>query len=212
MDGEREKRKDFLVPADEIVAWHDRFVVKWHKEKIDLAGDGFLRRVLENHACNFHLWHIEDEARRKDVDDAYIAEQKRKIDYWNQKRNDEIERIDEWIVSLWPWVIENEDLPMNSETPGSIIDRLSIASLKIFHMRQETEREDVEEGHIVECRSKLEILQQQRSDLEIALAELFEDLRERRKRMRIYRQFKMYNDPRFNPALYRKQKGVILPI
>ncbi|MFB0526145.1 MAG: DUF4254 domain-containing protein [bacterium] len=44
---------------------------------------------------NMELWHLEDEARRSDVSDAYIGRIKRKIDIANQSRNDLIDRIDE---------------------------------------------------------------------------------------------------------------------
>ena len=44
---------------------------------------------------NLELWHLEDEARRTDVDLAYIGEIKKKIDPTNQRRNDFIDKIDE---------------------------------------------------------------------------------------------------------------------
>jgi hypothetical protein len=44
---------------------------------------------------NLELWHLEDEARRKDVNLSYIGEVKRKIDLTNQQRNDFIDKIDE---------------------------------------------------------------------------------------------------------------------
>jgi len=43
---------------------------------------------------NLELWHLEDEARRKDVELSYIGEVKRKIDLTNQQRNDFIDKID----------------------------------------------------------------------------------------------------------------------
>jgi hypothetical protein len=50
------------------------------------------------------------------------------------------------------------------------------------------------------------ILLEQRQDLAHALDKLFLDLRQVRKRHKVYRQFKMYNDPRFNPAIYLNKK------
>ena len=47
---------------------------------------------------NLELWHLEDEARRRDVGDAYIGRIKRKIDLANQQRNDLIDKVDELLA------------------------------------------------------------------------------------------------------------------
>jgi hypothetical protein len=49
---------------------------------------------------NLELWHLEDEARRKDVGLEYIGGIKRKIDLANQQRNDYIDRIDELLDKI----------------------------------------------------------------------------------------------------------------
>jgi hypothetical protein len=193
--------------AAAIMALHDELVAAWHvrvpsplaPESVDWTG-----LVTQQHLRNFLLWHEEDEARRRDVGDAYIAEKKRAIDQFNQQRQDLIERLDEALIVRLPWVLENPALPLNSETPGSIIDRLSIASLKTFHMLKETRRTDVDETHRERCRERVRIIGEQRGDLAGAFDALIGDLAARRKRMRVYRQFKMYNDPNLNPALYGK--------
>ncbi len=192
--------------SSNVTLFHDMMVTKWHVET-PVAGSGDILRVIEEqHLRNFLLWHTEDEARRRDVPDSFIAEQKRKIDRFNQERQDYIERIDETIIRSWPWVAENAALPMNTETPGSVIDRLSIASLKMFHMREETERTDATDEHRRKCMEKLEILRRQRGDLAAALDQLLDDLHDRRKRLQVYRQFKMYNDPTLNPAVYKNRE------
>ena len=48
------------------------------------------------------------------------------------------------------------------------------------------------------------ILKEQRQDLGICLSQLFSDLKNGRKFLKVYRQLKMYNDPDFNPVLYNK--------
>jgi hypothetical protein len=196
-----------LPVAAAILALHDELVAAWHvrvppplaPENVDWNG-----LVTQQHLRNFLLWHEEDEARRRDVDDAYIAEKKRAIDRFNQQRQDLIERLDEALIARLPWVLENPALPLNSETPGSIIDRLSIASLKTFHMLEETRRTGVDAAHRERCRERVRIIGEQRGDLAGAFDALIGDLAARRKRMRVYRQFKMYNDPNLNPALYGK--------
>lgn len=192
-----------MLTSDEIIAFHDRSVNDWHGGEPVADEIGLLQIVAEEHLRNFKLWHVEDEARRRDVDDTYIAEQKRSIDRLNQERQDHIEKVDEEIIRAWPWVVV-EHMPMNTETPGSVIDRLSIAALKIYHMAQEVARTDVDEAHRDKCRGRFEILMRQRRDLAEAFDLLIDDLKNHRKRLQVYRQFKMYNDPATNPALYRK--------
>jgi hypothetical protein len=93
--------------------------------------------------------------------------------------------------------------PRNSETPGMIIDRLSILALKEFHMREEAERTDASVSHRDTCATKLTRIVRQRSDLTQSLGELLADVAARRRTFTVYYQFKMYNDPALNPQLYR---------
>ena len=166
-----------------------------------------------NHHFNSCLWAEEDLARRTTVSDAEIAANKRAIDRFNQARNDATERVDEILLTSLGLVdpaSARSDAPvstvsaharLNSETAGSIIDRMSIMALKIHAMRQQTLRDDVDEAHRASSRGKLERLLQQRADLGACLDALLADCLAGRAYFKVYRQFKMYNDPRFNPAL-----------
>lgn len=98
------------------------------------------------------------------------------------------------------------DARLNTETPAWAIDRLSILALKIYHMRQETQRSDVDEAHRDACRKKLDVLLSQQVDLSRAIEELIEDIEAGRKYMKTYKQMKMYNDPALNPVLYGQKK------
>ena len=196
------------IDSSGIITFQGKLIQDFHASQPGAAGPAAdLWAALEANAiANFTLWHLEDEARRKDVKDSYIASIKRKIDGQNQMRNDFIENIDSEIIKHLPRLTEKQEveLPVNSETPGSIIDRLCIGSLKIYHMREQLSRQDVEEAHIQSCRQKLHVLQLQKKDLGQALDILLDELKEMKKQLKVYRQFKMYNDPELNPMLYEK--------
>jgi len=163
------------------------------------------RAIDDNHRNNCLLWDEEDLARRKSVPDAEIAKNKRAIDGYNQKRNDAIERIDEQLLNLF--AMTHKSARLNSETAGAMTDRLSILSLKIHHMRLQTQRSDVDSAHIETCRLKLNRLQEQRTDLAACLDRLLDECARGESYFKVYRQFKMYNDPALNPAMYGEKDG-----
>lgn len=197
-----------LLDVDEILTLHQESVERWHARPIDNQYGGLLELVCRQHACNFELWHEEDIARSPDVGAERIAEAKRKIDRLNQARNDGIEQLDDALaVALQQQgVVAAPDALINSETPGSIIDRLSILSLRIFHMHEQTRRADVNADHIATVQKKLATCLEQRHDLSTALRQLLADIFAGRKRHKTYRQLKMYNDPNLNPYLYQAKK------
>lgn len=151
-------------------------------------------------------WHLEDIIRDPQIDPAAALQLKRRIDRSNQVRTDMVEYIDSWFLDKYREVKPACDARLNTETPAWAIDRLSILSLKIYHMRAETERTDVDEEHRAKCRTKLDVLLTQQVDLSQAIEELIEDIEAGRKYMKVYKQMKMYNDPALNPVLYASKK------
>ena len=194
-----------LIDVQHLIRHFDQCVERWHSGPTvhDERDEPMLTASLI-HGCNFELWHEEDQARARDVDDAVIGQVKRRIDPLNQKRNDAIEKLDEWVLaSLKRQGGEaGAEAPLHSETVGNIVDRISILSLKVYHMREETLRHDADAAHGARCQEKLAILREQRADLAAALRVLLEELSRGRKRFKVYRQMKMYNDPALNPVLY----------
>jgi hypothetical protein len=197
------------VQSQEIIGLHDAYLLNmaWpdESEMKYQASDSIFKFIEANHFFNTQLWNEEDLARRKNVSDSEITKNKRAIDKFNQSRNDFIEQIDGFILEC----ISNatlKDAKQNSETLGAMIDRLSILSLKIFHMAIQTRRENVSELHIQTCSKKLEILKIQRNDLCICFDELLYDCMLGLRYIKQYKQFKMYNDPNLNPQLYAEKK------
>lgn len=195
------------IAAADIIAFHDACVAdrNWAKRVPPRFAEGLWSFLELNHRFNNLLWDEEDLARRKDVADAEIAANKRAIDGYNQKRNDAIERMDEVFLSVLPSPTTGSRL--NSETAGSMIDRISILALKIFHMGEQTRRADASAEHIATCEAKLARLREQRTDLAACLEQLLDDCAAGRAHYKVYRQFKMYNDPTLNPYLYGAKKA-----
>lgn len=187
---------------------HQETVVRWHQADPDNLYDDLLGLVCQQHQYNYLLWHEEDVARSREVSDARIAMVKRAIDGYNQKRNDWIEQIDEALTALLAesGVKPDHDARLNTETPGSAIDRLSIMSLRIYHLEEQLERDDVNAAHVEKVRERLARCRLQQTDLSQSLSELLADLLVGRKILKVYRQMKMYNDPSLNPYLYGRVK------
>jgi hypothetical protein len=170
--------KLYITNAKDIINFHDSALSNpsWPNQ-YQLKHDGsetLYRHIEANHFFNTNLWNEEDLARRQKVSATEIANNKRAIDKFNQARNDCIEKIDNFIIENMSTLSQMHG-KQNSESLGSIIDRLSIMSLKIFHMSAQTKRLDVKESHIEICSEKLKILHKQRVDLSICFDELVDD-------------------------------------
>lgn len=197
-----------MLSAQGIVKLHDELTEQWHAvpqtAEDSRNSDPWLDRVARQHRANFDLWHIEDEARTPGATDAQLADVKRRIDRTNQLRNDLAEELDRALLEwLAPQQLPFEEAPLHSESPGLIIDRLSILALKIYHTRDEAERADASPEHAERNRDRLAILEEQRSDLARCLDVVWRETLAGTRRFKLYRQLKMYNDPALNPAIYR---------
>jgi Protein of unknown function (DUF4254) len=218
-----------MLSADAIAALHDRLTSDWHQfpggpgaaafpgveagpatsggngDEDEVAAE-WLAAVARQHRANFDLWHIEDEARAPGATNAEVAGVKRRVDLTNQRRNDLAEDLDR---DLLAWLklrgLPNPGAELHSESPGLIIDRLSILALKIYHTREEAERADAPSGHAERNRERLAILEEQRADLTGCLDAVWRQTLAGTRRFKLYRQLKMYNDPSLNPAIYRKR-------
>lgn len=170
------------------------------------AKKDFEHLLYEKNWIDTVQWHYEDIIRDPDIDPKEGMKLKRLIDSSNQNRTEMVEYIDSYFLKLYSNVISKPDAKVNTESPAWALDRLSILILKIYHMKEESMRKDVSEQHRKTCNQKLQVLLQQRKDLSESIDILLEDLSKGEKKMKVYKQMKMYNDKTLNPVLYKKDE------
>ena len=151
-------------------------------------------------------WHLEDIVRNPFIDASDGLALKRRIDASNQVRTEMVEYIDHYFLKQYEAIVAKQGATLNTESPAWAIDRLSILALKIYHMYAEANRQSASEEHRHTCSEKLAILLEQNTDLSQSIDELLTDIENGNKRMKVYRQMKMYNDPKLNPVLYQQQE------
>lgn len=191
-----------MLDSRSLIALHDLATTDWHQcQPAAHAPTPLAQLTLAQHRANFDLWHEEDEARSPCSADTTIARVKHSIDSLNQQRNDLVEQIDQALLAeAGP---QNAAAPLHSETPGLIVDRLSILALKIYHTAEEAHRDSATDAHRIRNTERLRILTEQRADLAACLDVLWAQVLRRERRFKLYRQMKMYNDPDLNPVLYQ---------
>lgn len=150
-------------------------------------------------------WHLEDIIRDPEIDPVEALKIKRWIDKSNQERTDMVEYVDSWFLQKYSDVNVQPDAKINTESPAWAIDRFSILSLKVYHMKEEANRVEASAEHRASCQKKLDVLNEQHNDLSTAIEELIQDIEAGRKYMKVYKQMKMYNDDELNPVLYKKK-------
>ena len=193
-----------MISVDDIVKKQARDIADWHDGISSNEKDTPFTFIQENNHWNYQLWHEEDITRRPDIDPVEMVAAKRKIDYYNQQRNNAMEKIDKWVANLLKDKQHPYNHKMHSETPGMMIDRLSIMALKKYHMCEEGIRESATGKHRKKCSNMVMILNLQIGDLSKCLADVFTQLERGELQFRVYKQMKMYNDPTLNPQLYNK--------
>ena len=192
-----------MMDAAHIVSLQEEATRRWHEPaEMPVAASELGALVVDQHRANFDLWHEEDQARDPEATLEKIVGNKRAIDRLNQRRNDLMERIDRMLLAEAGE--QRAEAPLHSETPGMMIDRLSILELKRFHTEEEIARAAGDE-HLRRNQQRLAVLIEQREDLRDALDTLWAEVVSGKRRFKLYLQMKMYNDPALNPVLYRSR-------
>jgi len=157
--------------------FHD-VALAWHSTQTAAVaeGDDIAAKALHLHAMNFDLWHHEDAVRRPGAGDREVARRKRRIDDLNARRNAAIEGID---VTLLDLLTLNQSAPLYTETPGTIVDRLSVLTLRILHTNR-TEQSN----------PRLAVLEEQHADLFGGLEQLLARIQAGELRFKLYQQYK----------------------
>lgn len=198
-----------MIHVNTILNMQLNKVTEWHSQMQLSEEEMPWKFIEENTYWNFMLWHEEDIARIKDIDPLRIVEAKRNIDKYNQSRNNSMEKIDEWVLNF----VKNNNIPagnkLHSETPGMMIDRLSIMTLKKYHMQEEVNRADASNEHRQSCAARVAVLGEQIADLSNALQAVLDGISKSELSFKVYRQFKMYNDPSLNPQLYSRKQTTV---
>jgi hypothetical protein len=191
------------IDAATVAAFHDRQLRNPDWPVFDEAQSGCWTWVAANHRYNGLLWREENRARRLDVPATEIAASKRLIDRYNQKRSDAVEALDERLLAELGRIGCQPGARLSSETAGAMIDRLSILALNIRHMRTQAQRHEAGADRMHACACQLERLAAQRQDLLSCLDSLLLEARAGRAFFKLYRQFRMHDDPGLNPYLGR---------
>lgn len=206
-----------MLDAALLIRLHDEATAEWHRtlaaSDADVVRSGLgglpasemLQIVLAQHRANFDLWHEEDKARDPLATDAQVTEVKHAIDAMNQRRNDLVEALDRFLLQQAGQQAANA--PLHSESPGLMVDRLSILALKLYHTGEECHRASATGAHRDKNTLRLDLLQEQRSDLAACLQELWRQVLAGERRFKLYRQMKMYNDPELNPVVYARRSS-----
>jgi hypothetical protein len=202
------------IDAVSVVWFHDRqlrerdWPVMSHVagESGRLGGLGVWERIAANHRYNGLLWREEDRARRLDVPPAEIAAGKRLIDRYNQKRNDAVEAIDEACSRLGRRHAPARRAAVERNRRRHDRPPVDPRAEDPPHARADPARRR-RRDHVDACAGKLERLSRSAPTCPSCLDRLLLEARAGRAYFKVYRQFKMYNDPALNPYLYGGGRG-----
>lgn len=174
-----------------ILSYHDAI----HYVENDYNGDELFPRMIY---LNHQIWKNEDVARGGL--DELVVRSKRNIDLFNQLRNDHIEKIDDYFIEHFNSLKVNNSGIEISETPGSIVDRITIVYLKIYYTMKLLDSTDPKDELFGRLSKRKTILLNQCDYLIRVFNRIIAGIKSGHVQFKIFRQLKMYNDPSLNKA------------
>ncbi|MFG2407230.1 DUF4254 domain-containing protein [Streptomyces brevispora] len=139
--------------------------------------------VTRLHTVNGRLWDTEDRVRGALLSTAQVADCKREVDQLNAERNTLAERADEILGTLAD--AGCADAPLHTETLASVVDRLSVLTLRLWHSERAAVRDEL-------ARRRVPALLGQQEELRAALDSLVSDVVAGRRRLPTPARFKLY--------------------
>jgi len=192
------------IQEDVIKRWHELEprISHWESalEVISARQEtGWAATCEKLQLINTFQWHEEDKSRDHGADLTVLGSTKQSIDASNRRRVQTVDQLDDIIFTgLSEGGSLNPSAPLNSESPGSIIDRLSVLALKLFHVSEARDAVKLRSGDQNEAlamQERVDSLGEQINDLGQCLDDLLTGIRAGSVRVKFYRQVKIYIDP-----------------
>jgi hypothetical protein len=189
------------ILTDVINRWHEQEdgVTDWDSARAEIPlvrPEGWARTVERLQLINTFQWHEEDKSRDHGADDTLLARVKRSIDASNRRRVQTIDALDDLIYTgLNDAGLLKDGAPLNSESPASIIDRLTVLALKIYHVDEALQAYRAGGEDPGSMQERLDTLTEQSDDLGACLTRMIADIRAGRAGLKMYRQVKVYREP-----------------
>jgi hypothetical protein len=132
---------------------------------------------------NLRQWDLEDTTRDPDADDAAVANAKREIDRLNIGRHHLVEEIDSaFLGSSFDY---HAAAPLATESPGMVLDRMSVLVIRRARTRAASSHHDSYEDRLAAVESQL-------AALSLAFDSYLEELRAGTRRFLPYQHLKLY--------------------
>ena len=192
------------IQSDVIERWHalEPDIKSWPGAQEIVAtqsATGWAATCETLQLINTYQWHEEDKSRAHGAGDEFLGAVKRSIDASNRRRVQTVDKLDDIIFNgLSESGSLNPEAPLNSESPGSIIDRLSVLMLKLYHVtegRDSLVSAGEDSDKIEAIQGQVDTLSEQINDLGQCLDRLLQGIASGSVRVKFYRQVKVYIDP-----------------
>jgi hypothetical protein len=177
--------------ADGLIGLVEKSVSAFFK-KADVRGRNALeQRLIDKVRVDAEQWNLEDEIRKPALPVRRFVAVKRTIDAHNLKRHEYNEAIDDLLWRRFGMSRVPQKAEIVSETPGMMLDRMSILAIRRFHLNVRLSSETDPKRKKV-LRHNLRVADAQHRDLSDIIRSAFVGFARSTRRFARYRQLKMY--------------------